>query len=1098
VRDAAHNQPLQIALAALTLALIAVILLPFLLPSVSREEFTVLVAPFGEDGGPPGPTGRAVAEALVTTIPEATGRRVVTQALAEPPANPEEAAEILARHGADILLWGQVRSGALLDDASLLPEIAYQPTGALAAMSWDGYADRFALPSHYRIATQPVNGSVVVPQFLGALADYSAGRVDGAVASLDALAASYPQLAPVLPAALRGNTLWARGEYRAAADEYRRAIAASPQTSDVALLYNNLGAILQDDRQPEALAAFNQAATILAGAEPPRDLGALRYNFAVESLRADRTADAIRDLEQAQRLIQPPSTPLLLTLSRAYRLAGQLDPAAVALDQAAERAAIDDIMVPTDLRALFDLRLRALVAAERIQLGLAQSTPQHGPVLWNLEVSEPLPTTTLQPLRDRSDQLAETIETLTRRWNERSAAEDANGSAIAGRIAVNQAQRAAQLAAEQQQLSTLLDIELVRSEGTRPTSGLAGLWSALTGSGTPITRIRTALERRIANDPQDVDSVLLLGRALLLTGDEQGAEAQYTAAAVLAPERPEPIYGQALAALPNDRARGLALLETAIGLDPTYFPARVQLAQLAEADRNWIVALRERRWLAQNRPSAESSIALAQALRESGSSGYAEAEQVLLQLASQNNVDALLELSRLYRAYGDLSAARAMIDSALQLTPRGDERYPEVAYTLGDLFLQQNNIAEAEIQFESALSADPRHIPSQLALAKLNTGDLRIATRYYQAALDAGADDPATLTSIGATLLAYREHELAATAFERAVAAEPNNAAAHYGLAQAYLRLNRLDAAAEQARLALEAAQGSFPPAQVILGDVALARSDLPSAVEQYNIALRQNGGLAAGSIGLGRASASEGNWAVALGHFRRAAESDPNLAEAQLWLGEALFRTGDLSGAQGTYTRAIELRADYPEALFGLAQVQSQLGDISAAEQSLEAALRLRPDYSEALLVRGRLYEQQGQDARALETYTRAVDSGGRLAEPRFRRALLHIRAARLDDARSDLIAAISIQEQFPEAHYWLGRVHFAQGRYTSAATSFRTAVAQRGSYAEARFYQGLAEERDGQRAEAAASYRAAAEQGRDTIWAEEALAALNRLGSP
>ncbi|HWQ14941.1 MAG TPA: tetratricopeptide repeat protein, partial [Roseiflexaceae bacterium] len=680
----------------------------------------------------------------------------------------------------------------------------------------------------------------------------------------------------------------------------------------------------------------------------------------------------------------------------------------------------------------------------------------------------------------------------------RAAAEDAANNTLAGRIAVAQAGRAAAALAERQRWATVLDIERLQTEGARPRRGIDALWSALTGAGTPVSPIQQALLRRSAAEPRNPEPLVLLGDALLLAGDSAGATQHFEAAARLAPQRPEPLYGLARAALPADRARARALLERAIALDPSYFPARLQLAVLAEQERDWPTAIAQRRWLHENRPGADSTLALASTLRLSGPGGYAEAERTLLPLANQDHVGALIELAELYRANNDLRAARQALERAQKITPRGAERYADVAYEMGRLLVEENNINEAEIQFEAALSANPRHVPSLLALAQINRNDPQIATRHYRAALEAGGGDAATLKQIGTTLLAYRAYDLAATAFERAVAAAPDDPAAHYGLALANLRLGRLAAAQNEAHTAITAAGGSYPEAQVVLGDVALEQGDAAGAVQEYNTALRQDDMLAAGYIGLGRAAASQGNWSVALGHFRNAARRDERSAEARLWLGEALLRAGDARAAAEAYAEALARRPDYAEAYLGLAQAQIQLGQIASAEDSLARAVELRPAYAEAYLVRGRLFEQQGQDNRALEAYARAIDAGDRLAEPRYRRALILIRSGRLDDARGDLEAAVRIQPIFPEAQYWLGRVHFAQGRFDRAAERFRTAVAQRNTYAEARYYLGLAEERAGRPAEAVAAYRAAAEQGDGTIWADEARQALTRLGSP
>jgi tetratricopeptide (TPR) repeat protein len=1097
MQEAIASRQVRVGVMAFVLGLALLLVLPRLLPGVSSEEFLVLVAPFETTSAG---TGTALANDLARALEDGSQGRIVAQVLDAPPSSVADALALAQRRGADLVVYGTAEPGALLNQESLQPSIVYQPTGSFAPVAWQGYQGRFAIPQQFTLATRPINGAVVMPQVVRALNEYGAGRVDRALQSLDALGTQGAALRPELPHMLRANIEWARGDFRAAAELYRRAIGDASQP-DAALLYNNLGAVLQDAGDPSAREAFNQAIVLLD--RQNRDLGELRYNLALEALRDNKPAAATSTFEaigfdRAEGLLEP-FTPLLLDASRAYRLDFQLDEADAVLTSARERAAIDDVLTTPELRDMLILRLNAAVLAERSQLDLAREVSASGPVLWELQAREPLRATLVNDLENQIRSAINQSRRAIDLWSRRSAAEDAANNTVAGRIALAQAQRDAASLAAHEQFKTVLDIERLRSSGVRPNGGVEGFWALLTGTGSPVSPIRERLEQRFVSEPNNPEPHLLLGTAHLVAGEEDAAREQFEIAQRLAPQAPEPPYGLAMVALPEDPAQARALLTRSVALEPLYFPARLRLAELAASEQDWATAIEQREWLAQQRPSDDTTLALATVLRLSGEGGYARAEAVLLPLANQNNPRALIELAELYRSSGNLPAARRVLERAQQAAPRGSAAYPDVAYETGRLLVAENNIAEAEAQFEAALSAEPRHIPSLLALAQINRTRPQVATRHYRAALDAGADNPAELERIGQQLLAYREYDLAVTAFERAIDAAPQDPAAHYGLALASLRLEDLDRAEAAAREAITVAGGTYPRAQTVLGDVALKRGDIAGATEAYNVALRQNDSLAAGYIGLGRAAAAEGRWAVATGHFRNAVAREPTSAEAYLWLGEALMRepNNNPRDAATAYAAAIARRPDYAEAYLGLAQAQIQLGDIPQAEDSLERAIALQPEYAEAFLVRGRLAEQQAQDNRAIEDYGRAIGAGDRLAEPRFRRALLSIRANRIDDARGDLERAIEIQPNFPEAHYWLGRANFAQQRYDAAVENFRQAVGQQPEFAEARFYQGLAEERSGRPAEALISFRTTIEVGAGTIWAGEAQKALDRLAA-
>lgn len=1080
----------------LLVGVIAVVAIRSLPPTLfaPADQFIVLVAPFREmNGGPISQTGRTVANELARTIPQAGGGRVVVQEIDQPPADVNAALALMDRYGADALVWGEIIPGGMLDQESLLPLLAYRPTGAFAPLGWEGYSGRFAMPVYYSLAGSPFNGRAVLPDLLGALANYGDGKVDAALTTLDQLTDQYPALTPILPGTLRGNIFWARGEYGRAAGEYKRAILAAPTNGvsyQTAMLYNNMGAILQDANSPDAAAAFDQAAALLG----KQELGALRYNLGLAALHAGRPADAARAIEQARRF-SPPTTALLLDLSEAYRANRQFDQAQAAIEAATEQQRAAELNVPPDLRELVSGKQHAATLRQRALLDLARTLDARGPLLWELQSGRLQPEQALDAIRKNLDQAAGEVEALAQSWMRRAAAEDAAGRPVAGLLATGQARRTMELLREHRRWLAAVEIEISRARGAQPPTGVMGLWASLTGDRSAMGQARRRLTDLLTTWPGDVDTAVLLGHGLLLGGDKVSAGQQFDTAAQAAPQRPEPIYGQALVALSADRRRARDLLLQAIGMDDRYFPARQTLAALAQQDGDWPTVIDQRRWLARNRPSVEHTLALAEALRFSGPAGYAEAERSLLPLANQNDMRALIELSRLYRAGNDPAAAAAALTRAQSIAPRD----PSVAFEYGDLLESQDRPDDARRQYQLAVDANPNHIQAHLALARLAGQDAQLAATHYRAALQAGATDLAALKRIGAMLVASGEYGQALTAYERAIKAAPDDAEAHHGLAQAQLQLGRLDQAQASEQRALDLRQGDYDEALVGMGDIALRRGNYQGAVEQYNAALARNEHLTAAYIGLGRAAAASGNWSVAQAHFRNAVAREAKSAEGHLWLAEALIRLNNASEAIRAYEQALALNPRYAEAYFGLAQAQMTAGAIDRAQENLRHALALRPNYAEALLLQGKLFEQQGLDDQAIETYGRSITASAQIAEPRYRRALLFIRRDRMSDAEDDLKDAVAIQSNFPEAHYWLGRTYLAQGRAAAARNEFQQAITQRGgNYAEARFYQGIAEEQLGLRDEAAASYRAALEQDRASLWAGEAEAALARLGRP
>ncbi|HMO55826.1 MAG TPA: tetratricopeptide repeat protein [Roseiflexaceae bacterium] len=1101
-RDGSLRTRILVAMMAIGILL----LLPRMLSGTRADEFTVFIAPFQEAGSVT-QTGRALANQLAAELPQASGGRITTRVLDAPPADAIAALALIERQDADILIWGDVTPGGMLDQASLTPRIVYRPSGGFAPNSLIGYSGRFALPDYYPISNTPINGALVLPAYLGALADYAAGRFDPAYETFGSLLEEQPALLPILPGTVRATILWARADYAAAAAEYRNAAGPldAPPIPDAAMLHNNLGAVLQDAGDPTARDALNSAVALLA-ARNEGDLGELRLNLGIEALRTGDTTRAIIDLEVARTLL-PTLGSLELALAEAYRESGRLGDADPALAIAFRRISSDDMRTIDQFRNATTEQLRARWQYQDALLNLARLVGARSRLLWELEADPVISVQELTLVRADLDRAIATTSELTRIWNRHATAADAAGAPISGRVAASQALRATEMQRDMQRWHAFVEAAILRIEGARPPQGFAAVWAILSGQRTPSQEEKATLEAILRDRPTDVDALLGLARINHLLGEHEEAIEHYNAADRNAPDRPEALLGLARIALDgNDQQQARQLLESALQRNADFFPAHTLLAHLARQDEDWPVAIREYRWLAERRSSFANTLALAEVLRLSGPTGYAQAEELLLIHANSGNVDALIELSRLYHVSGDIAGSREMLQRAQEATARTSARFADVAYALGELLDEEGRRGEARVEYERALSTNPQHIPSLLALARSET-EPAAATGYYEAALTAGADDPLVLKQIGATLLALRAYEPALMAFERATTtpAGGNDPENHYGMALAYIRLDRLESAQREAQQALTQRGGNYPEAMIILGDVALARGALPDAVAQYERALSLNDNLALAHIGLGRSEAAAGRWAVAAGHFRNAIDREPDLADGHLWLGEALLQQSEARSALASFQQALVLRSDDAEIYYGIARSHYLLGQIGDARTQVDRALAHNATYPEALLLRARIEETQERDDQAIEYYRRAIEARRPstpvqpIAEAHFRRGLLLIQRDRIDEARRDLEEAARLQPEFAEASYWLGRVYFAQDNLRDARERFRRAVAlQNGRYAEAQFYQGRAEEQAGQRTEAIASYRAAIEQGIDTIWATEARSALTRLGEP
>ncbi|HMQ33189.1 MAG TPA: tetratricopeptide repeat protein, partial [Chloroflexaceae bacterium] len=716
---------------ALTLALLLAILWggPALFRAQtarSPERFVVLVAPFADGGD--GQTGRNVAGELARVIEEVTSDEVTVVVAPAGPATPEEALELATAEGSDLLIWGQVEPGAMLDSASLRPRLIYTPTGPYAPNAWDGYAGRFAMPRSYTLSSAPVNGQAVLAPLVVALYDYARGQPDLAYLGLERLLRDYPALTQPLPRALRGNILWARGATSEAANEYRLALGES--SDEQALLANNLGAILQDAGDPGALTAYAETVRLLEG----RDLGELRANLGGLALREGRARDAAVELEQARNLM-PARLPQLLDLAAAYRESGRLDEAAATLEAAAAQRTVEARLVPPVYTPMFNQHSEAALAEQRALLELARRLGAQGPVVWELEAARQQPAGVMSPLRDQLSAAADTSGRAVEQWRRRSASESAAFPGT-GLVATGQAERTENQVDRQRYYEALVGAELER--GVRPPT--PGVFGALFGRGRPASPTLATLEPMLQVDPNNPWLHMAAGRAQRFNGLLAEADQSYDRVVSLAPQQPEGYFGKGMVAGAGDElGRATELFTLALDRNGAFFPARMELARLAEEQGDWAAAAAQRRALLETRPGPASAVGLAQVLRRSGPPGWQEAEQILLPLAG-GSADAAIELARLYNDAGRPEAAIAAYNDALRIAPASST----AAFELGETLAALGDHAGAEQALRDALRFDEENLDARLALADLYQGplnDARRAEREYSAARAQGVRD---------------------------------------------------------------------------------------------------------------------------------------------------------------------------------------------------------------------------------------------------------------------------------------------------------------------------------------------------------------------
>ncbi len=389
------------------------------------------------------------------------------------------------------------------------------------------------------------------------------------------------------------------------------------------------------------------------------------------------------------------------------------------------------------------------------------------------------------------------------------------------------------------------------------------------------------------------------------------------------------------------------------------------------------------------------------------------------------------------QSFDELTQARAAVastptDAASQLR-------------LGNALVEARDLAAAKSAFEAALRAKPDWVDALWGLARIrmaegNYEESRNACRKVISA--AGQAAAPGHVCMGQAYLVWRRSSLAIEEFDKALAAEADNAGANCGIGDAHARANELDQAIESYRKAI-AADPNLLEAHLGLatvlerkGDKAGAIAELETAVSvrswsadaHYNlgrllddaakaiehlaqaVAIRPS--FTDAQLEYGKRLAAAGRWSEALAPLRIAAAQLPNVALVNETLGIALWKNGELAEAETRLRAALEGVPNSARANEALGEVLIAGGRIddglrflemtanlettnfnlayriaevlrgqarnTLATGWLEKALKIKPDLSKALSMYGDILFEQGRYAESRPYYERALAGDG------------------------------------------------------------------------------------------------------------------------
>ncbi len=293
---------------------------------------------------------------------------------------------------------------------------------------------------------------------------------------------------------------------------------------------------------------------------------------------------------------------------------------------------------------------------------------------------------------------------------------------------------------------------------------------------------------------------------------------------------------------------------------------------------------------------------------------------------------------------------------------------------LGELFLEQRRLDDAETEFQAAIQIEPENARAWLGLGlvAMTRGDTATARRLAEQSF---ALDPLPRQTAALLLRVFhRQGDMAAAARQQAVVDQLSRADVAWPdpfeekVTQKRRDLARLaDAAHEleekgslpEAVAVLErlyADEPDSPQWPVAMGRLLIQRRNFKGAVQVLDLALARHPHSAELHFQRGVVDFLIEEWEPAAARFQQAIELKPDFSDAYYNLGQTLIRLDDRARAISAFRDAVRFRPTFAAAYTNLGKLLIECGEREAGRAALETAARLDPEDRQTIEYLGRL----------------------------------------------------------------------------------------------------------------------------------------------
>lgn len=396
---------------------------------------------------------------------------------------------------------------------------------------------------------------------------------------------------------------------------------------------------------------------------------------------------------------------------------------------------------------------------------------------------------------------------------------------------------------------------------------------------------------------------------------------------------------------------------------------------------------------------------------------------------------------------GDLRAAEAQLQKAVQLAPKNPEAYN----LLGFVDDQTARPQQAIRCYEEALNLAPNYSAARnnLGSAYLRMGKVSLAIEQFEKTLRSRPDDLTANYNLGLIYLQTGTPLKAVAHLEKAHSIAPRDAPVLFVLVRSYFAAGRKE---DGLKTALEAENnaGQDAGAFFMFGTLLLSNQEFEQAAQSLSQANQLSPhtpeillSLAQAEFHLGNSAQSLQTMEEFLGILNASSEEGSGVAAylrtAQEILGSLKKQTSDSIQTTHLLAEVLFLEKDYGGAV-------QLLKDLGKDEQS-------KPEYWNLL---GMSYAGLNQFPEASQAVIKAVNLAPQMTDLYFNLASIYQKAGDSKSAIRVLDRVTAEKERSPEISFSLGLSYFNLANYATALASFEKAVEARPDFAEAEYFVG------------------------------------------